>query len=527
MKNAKKIFLLLIIAIIVFSSCGNIVKAEDGVAVSAGDGGGTGGGDGGGGGGGGGGGRPANCSCSVSGCIASYGLRRRDYKAQWEIYDVYNNDVEITGQSIIAGTQLGFNLHEERKTYWYATGATQYSCTCWYFEMVAYDCTGDHGEAWICYTPIKHTYPSGYVGNTTGCYNQNADAAYYLAKSDVESGASYSLTIPDPNDARCADPVKYKEELERDNVICNNYTNVEAIPGETSKYRTNPVTKKYYYEMYGSCINVKTGKVRYLSKDDKCNDEEYYIAKDEENEATRHWHVFTPLNTKTPSGYALTLDGKSKGTKQKGNLCEAIVEKYKENYKYMRYIIPLTGSFTRNVTADKKKVLNGCYMQTLVSIPTIQKFYGEEINDAGDDSTLIGFQFYYRQIDITNPFPNGIANDSYWKDWEDNKKDPDIEKSYNNVTYQTDGIDLSYIRDYNDKNNYTSWKTMNINGTSPFITSGKIVSRSSTINQQSLYNLGCGPTNMCEYYIDSSGNKKKNPIYQPECANTRKEVSCP
>ena len=475
---------------------------------------------------------PPSCTCDGGSCTPTISTYRPGIEIKWNLYDNYDNSIinqtTITQKSI-AGMAVGVKLFEMKTVYWSAYGKVTYNCTCRYwvrdYSLDQWSCTkSKNGKKGGC-SLIAPGYRSELRNETkyawsSSCQETANQQAYNVAVKAVSSGASYSMTIADPNDARCATA---DEETAKE-LNCQS-TTVSAVEGEVSAFPSNPVRKYYYYEMYGTCVNVKTSKVRYLNKNDKCTDEEYYIANKSGTYQTRHWHVFTPLNTKSPKGYVLKL---TPNTPQRGDVCEELVEKYQNNYEYLDYIIPSSGSFVKNIKADKKIASKGCYMQTIIKVPTTQKYYGEEINATGDDSTLNGFQFYYRQIDINNPFPNGIAKDSYWKDWEDNnKKDPDIEKSYNNITYQTDGIDLNYVRDYNSNNNYTSWKGMNINGTSSFITGGKILSRSSTINQQSLYSLGCGPTNMCEYYIDSSGNRTKNPIYQPECANTRKEVSCP
>ena len=388
-------------------------------------------------------------------------------------------------------------------------------------------CTVSYACPSTCYE--LRTFSYGGTSWSQECQNTANELGYEKAKSELEKvGASYSLNIADPNDARCGNPEKYADELKKDGVVCNNY-NVSAVPGKISSYEESlknggEVSQKIYYEMYGVCINVKTGKVRYLDKDSKCNENEYYIKNDNENEGTRHWHIFTPLNTKTKDGYTLALTPNT-NTLQDGQICQAYIDKYASNYEYMLYIKPKTGKFTKEIKNDKKKVSNGCYFQTIIPIPTIQKFYGEEITE--DNDILKGFNFYYRPIDIDNPFPNGINDDSYWKTWYDTeKKEPNLKESFKEVTYWTNNIDLNSIREYNEESSYLDWETMNIDGTSSFISTQGIINRSSTINKNSVYNLGCAPTNMCEYYI-KDGEKVENPVYQPECKNAKIGVSCP
>lgn len=477
-------------------------------------------------------------SCVVIGdnCQHISGVSYLYAEVNWNMFDRYNNNIidqTTVNSQITAGTAIGFKIQELRQATWYGIGNYTIELLCTWTEVIhhqARHCWLVKGGGLDCYDTsydeIKvHQVITGGPSYSADCTAAAQREGYEKAVAAVSGGASYTMTITNPNDARCANPEKYAEQLKRDGVDCAaEEGTASAVEGSLSGY--NPVSKSYYYEMYGACINVKTGKVRYLNKDDKCGTNEYYIANDNESESTRHWHVFTPLNTKSTEGYSIILTP-NKNTVQDKGICANIVEKYSKNNEYMNYIKPAGGAFVGNSKTDSALVKRvGCYFEMTLKVPTTQKFYGEEIN--GNDSTLTGFAFYYRPIDITNPFPNGVASDSYWQEWnEKNQKDPDLSESFDEVTYETNGIDLSYIREYNDQNNYTSWLDMNINGTSTFINSSKIINRSSTLQSDNLYNLGCGPTNMCEYYLDSNGTKKKNPIYQSECANTRKGVSCP
>ena len=352
--------------------------------------------------------------------------------------------------------------------------------------------------------------------------------AYNNAKKELEKdGETFTVSITDPNDARCNYPEKYADQLSRENVVCNNYdvtsTSSSITSFEESLKNGGQVTKYYYYEMYGACINAKTGKVRYINKDEKCNADEYFIENDYMDDLSKkHWHIFVPTNTKESEGYTLTFNSNVK-TILDGSLCQNAVEKYAENYEYTLYIKPLTGAFTNNIAVDKKKVTNGCYNKLVLNIPVTQKYYNEEKN--GSESTLQGFNFYYRPIDIDNPFPNGIASDSYWKIWEENgKKDPDISKSYDEYTYVTN-MDEDEIREYNDEIEYTDWSDMNIDGSSQFIHSSQTIIRNGKITNDSFYSLGCGPQNQCEY-LDSD-HTVENPIYQPECSIIRLGDVCP
>lgn len=477
---------------------------------------------------------PANCSCDGGSCVRNPSTHEPSGYFSINLYDAYNknfDDYMLKNTKIIAGTSIGADLSESRSIYWSASSSVVHQCTCTRKGIVGYvtTCTKKYGcTDW----PVWGTTYENYTGYSwsSACQEQANREAYNMAKREVEkNGASYSLSVTDPNEARCGNYDKYGDQLLSEGYECQNY-NVSAVAGETTSYEESlknggKVTKTYHYEMYGACINVKTGKVRYLNKDDSCSkDEEYYIENDNENESKRHWHIFTPLNTKSTDGYILAFTSNDKSI-QNEKICQATIEKYSKNNEYMLYIKPIKGSFIGNKIIDKQKVAadNGCLTQTILKINTTQKFYGEEITE--DSDILKGFNFYYRPIDIDNPFPNGINDDSYWKTWsEDEDKDPNLKESFNQITYWTNNIDLNSIREYNEENSYLDWENMNIDGTSSFITD--YINRSSTINKNSVYNLGCAPTNMCEYYI-KDGEKVENPVYQPECKNAKIGVSCP
>ena len=526
-----------------------------------------------------------DCSIASAVCTPEYGIASTSFEINWDLYNS-NNEI-ITNQlnfnqETIAGTAVGMKLYENRKISWWANGTESITLAC--KQKVEYDCSytscysyeykGQYYDNCVnvprtCEKEVGITL--GGSGWSAGCQAESDSLGKALAIKTIEStGKTYDIEISNPNDARCSNLEKYRSSMTTDEInSCNETIWAEIVPGETKvNESTRTVEKNYYYEKYGACINAHTAKATYVDKDtfynyaksilpaneyskrlskilyitkeeyEKayasgkkiCNNEdEYYVMNDNENEDTHHWHVFTPLNTKSTEGYTLKIVGVENlyNPKINGemNLCTEMVKKYKNNYEYVSYIKPVTGNFTKNFTADLKKVENGCYISFDFELPTIQKFYGEEITE--DSDILKGFNFYYRPIDIDNPFPNGINDDSYWKTWYDTeKKEPNLKESFKEVTYWTNNIDLNSIREYNEESSYLDWETMNIDGTSSFISTQGIINRSSTINKNSVYNLGCAPTNMCEYYI-KDGKKVENPVYQPECKNAKIGVSCP
>ena len=165
----------------------------------------------------------------------------------------------------------------------------------------------------------------------------------------------------------------------------------------------------------------------------------------------------------------------------------------------------------------------GCTFEIDVTIPVIQRFY----NELREDTETVfegfkGFNFYYKPIDINEPFPNGLNNTSIWYEWNKDKNNPNISKSYEQLTYYANtSQNENEIRKYNNQKEYdndkkdypyASWEGknendteggMNKDGTSNFIDNKDIVTR----RTEDFYNLGCGPKN----------TNVNNIFTQPEC----------
>lgn len=214
------------------------------------------------------------------------------------------------------------------------------------------------------------------------------------------------------------------------------------------------------------CINAKNGVVRYLDgqTNGQCNSDEYKLTKDSDG----YWKYFIPLNANSANDFKFEL--KSSGSTEIAEICADIQSKY----SYWDNIINMNSDGT-------------CTYETTVTIPIKQRFYNELENGLN----FKGFNFYYKPIDINNPFPNGINSTSIWND---SSQTADISKSYDKVTYSanTSGNETE-IRNYTKNNPYTSWENMNINGTSNFIKNEGIVTSSGSLND--FYALGCGPKN--------------------------------
>ena len=443
-----------------------------------------------------GGGNGAGTSCTKSGSFTTsssntykYHIYRRDSDMKYALYN-YNDEIISKSSPIPAGTSIGASLYEQRDYYWtqscYTTTTTTYKYQkCTFKKRCAVDV--DSGDLmcehyWNCDKP---TYCSDVTTSGRNCTSKEDEQIKNAVKSEMDKiPGSYIVTVSDPNDISCTTNPK--------KTGCKTYT-VNSINtyNYPEKYH---LTKRYNYELYGACINVKTAKVRYLtSSSGKCNEDEIKIENSTSDFYNRHWHIFIPLNTKTTDIFQFAMNG---NTKISSNECKIMINDYNKNNEYLYYIKPGNNqeNFTGNKNTDLKSVEKyGCYRRTIYNVPITQKFYNEEQSD--DKTIFKGFAFYYRPININNPFPNGIANDSLWKEWEsNNKKDPDLTKSFSSITYYATNINANSVRTYNKEHPYTSWSEMNLNGTSNYINSSSIIKRNN-VSTKSFYNLGCGPSN--------------------------------
>lgn len=487
--------------------------------------------------------------CTFQACSITYGVTNQKMTVTWDLYDMFNEPLK-SSFGVLSGTYMGANLCEKRQATYYGHGLGVYDCEK-IIEIYHEECTTDkRGNVVSCRSwqeeRIEHVTKTQ---EHAGCNNTALHQGYNSAVAAITGGASYTVDIYDPNEAKCfgkEDGYKYGSG---DNEVCTTYQAVAVGEKPTSYYESrqngNNVIKNYCYELYGACINAKSGKVEYLTSPVNANDENpcrdkgeewYYVKNETDSEQNKHWHVFIPLNTKETDNYKFIMKANNKETSV--GICTALIKKYSKNHEYAKYISPSrNGSFNTNLpegsiqdAINKVEKAGGCYYNTNIDIKIKQRFYNEVSDDKNSKkSEIIGFNFYYRPIDITNPFPNGITKYSDWEKWgEDekiNQEDPEIDKSFNTVTYATTNINLDFIRNYNKENLYTDWSKMSINGGSMFITSQNIINRNSTITKDSFYSLGCGVENQCEY-LDSK-HTIKNPIYQPRCKNNKKGEICP
>ena len=476
--------------------------------------------------------------CSISRSYEVYYEQFADVKKEdGTIEDLLMKNYQT---EFLAGTSLMLKVYENQKfttTASYSVSAKRQVWTCRYYNYhtYRYTCTVN-GKSTTC--SRRTLLPAGSSEDDCSC-SGSADVVIPTFKGwrDVTSEyiascsaaavpevmtltPSYSAFYEDSNDidAEASNSKYYTAET------IEGYECGKPVPGKEGKYgsggysgaNTLSGSCSVSYDRIGKvCINVKKGLVRYIDEKEKCEtSDEYTITPDEDG----FWKYFIPLNANSANDFIFTLNPANK-QKALAVACKNYIDKY-DDYAY--FITDSNGNsfIGQNITKKKAKqmVENGCYFKTTVVIPIKQRFYNELENGLN----FKGFNFYYKPIDIDNPFPNGLNNISLWYDWnKDTDKEPDISESYKEVTYyaNTSGNE-DQIRKYNNKNDkdidkkdnpYASWEKMNVDGTSQFIKKEGIVS--SNVGVNSFYPLGCGPWNESEKNEDGS----KNYFYQPEC----------
>ena len=180
-----------------------------------------------------------------------------------------------------------------------------------------------------------------------------------------------------------------------------------------------------------------------------------------------------------------------------------------------------------------------CIVSSQFNFLVDQKFYKE------NDDKFLGYNFYYRQIDPSNPFPNGR---DIWVKRKKYDSDPTafteeealeiVEKTDNSIWYNKwkDNNDFNFVGSYNTigyaslknineirklKNSsgtqcysdngtiygdYLGWCNMRANGISNFVTEYFDYVGARNNSTMKSYFLGCGSANEGESYCKSGGS---------------------
>ena len=315
----------------------------------------------------------------------------------------------------------------------------------------------------------------------TECLNKAKDVAISVAKGALLP--SYQLSLYDPN-AKSNEKPKIIKNI--DTTPCNVKIS-RSVTSQTCDYDYNPAKV---------CINLQTATVTYRqSSTESCGSNEIEVPKEKNGNIT-YWKYFVPLDFKAKDQFfTIALSPRNATGVQPKKFCLKVMEKY-PNYN-MLIAAPDGSQLPAN--ADESDVANGCIITSRIPIEVDQKFYNETTKD--NKSQLIGYNLFYRQIDIANPFPNGISKDSYWNGLIKNNvitttnasnktATYNLDDSFKSISYSIYNINASAIRAYNKDNFYTSWKNMNVDGSSQFVQNYNMRNGS-----QKYYKLGCGPAN--------------------------------
>ena len=308
-----------------------------------------------------------------------------------------------------------------------------------------------------------------------------------------------------------------------------------------SKYVTRTVTMEYTYNLTPAWINPQTGQVKYepVTKDAiTAKEQQDYIKVPEMyttrlGDTIRIGQYFLPLNAKSTDVLRYYLLPNMQKEALGKELCTSIIQKYSEKDADVEHwsdiLADINGVPLKNRASTTDEALgiikseNGCRLSLNIDYRIAQGFYNEitetkkGIGSGGNGSrnpgiignvqtSIKGYNFYYRPIDYKEPFPNGLTENSYWSDVYDEKSNAvtvenasgnklDLDNSFSQVTYATNAdYNLKSIREYNSKedNKYTSMMKISLGGTSSFISDGHGITR---YDCQTFYALGCGPTN--------------------------------
>ena len=278
---------------------------------------------------------------------------------------------------------------------------------------------------------------------------------------------------------------------------------------------TITITIRIKYNVGNACINVKTGLISYK---DTCDSEELSVPdiysrdvtnlNESQKKAYRIGQYFIPLNTKENSDFTYSLKARRKDNEE---VCKSYIDHAKDMDEVRNTIMYVNASGNptaipaniNNKNSAKGLMSKGCYLATTAKFKVKQQFYNENASNK-----LEGYGFYYRPIDVSNPFPNGLKDSGYWgmeglynaneNSVTIDKKTYDLDDSFKEETYKANINNPNTIREYNKRADsegksylYMSWDNMKVDGSSGFIDSGYVTRN----GKQSYYKLGCGPSN--------------------------------
>ena len=428
---------------------------------------------------------------------------------------------------LISGRFVGIDAYEEyKKTFYVSMNPTCVEGT-YVTVSVPYAChvsitSNGSGYDSICYYPVTVLQCSSCTVTADDMKNicrPKADALLNNLINSVNVQPSY---------------VGYRQDVNDINKGVSNGNPTIEVPvsskhidrgqSEPADYRSKTVwqtlTMQYRYNLAPAWIDPITAKVKY----DKDTTGNYIAVKQIKTYpigggAVQVGQYFVPLNTKSSDLLRYNLVPNLRRPAMSKEMCLTLIDKYNTKSDTSEYwgdflALKADGSSLYNVAktaeAAKSRVIRdgGCRMGLYISFRIKQGFYNETKTTSVPG--VQGYNFYYRPIDYSEPFPNGMDTNGYWYSRYDRGKNAtqvinsrgevdknnsqDLDESFSKITYITNNYyKESTIRSYNSQRVYTSWKEMDTNGTSKFISGNYGISRNGC---QSFYAVGCGPANI-------------------------------
>ena len=348
-------------------------------------------------------------------------------------------------------------------------------------------------------------YTEHIEGDCTGCtptktYDTcRSEALSAMNKSVKKVNASYTASREDVNDI-----------TNNEKIGVSSYTiNHDPVTEDTDKNKKgNDIVKRTYvqrikYNIKKACLNIKTAQVRYIAFDSNCNNaDELTVPQIYNNLKEPIGQYFIPLNAKQGGSFSYMLES---GEHRDEDVCLSIINN--KDYPYWRQTLldrkKKAFSDTTTEAQAEKRVKGGCYFAIIAKFKVEQKFYNQ------NKTSFEGYTYYYRPIDVTDPFPNGLKDTSLWskvydstsntikyKDKAGTKHEVKLNHAFreSQLMYTATNVTSNKVEGAN-KVIYTSWNNINKNGLSSFISDNAFISHGTAYKQKNIYKIGCGPAN--------------------------------
>ncbi len=349
------------------------------------------------------------------------------------------------------------------------------------------------GEAWE-----DHPYKSN-SKEFKDCQNQAVKET--RSKIGVNSKERYEVLLSNSN--------KVSSVLDKESQVKT--TMHKTIDAKWQNGSSTALSDSYTYSiLYGMtsvCLDPVKGEVTYPSG--SCIGNQLKI--DDYYEGTSpFFHYFIPLNAKDNDEIEINIrEKKANKVDDLVNYIKSNLDIYKDTIKCYspkdlerRY--PISGFLggIKNGEPDSrmKKFLsdNSCYITIVIKVTHKNKFY----HTSG--GKIDGFNFYFRKIDLNNPFPKGVSNvESLWyKYYHSNIKDLKL----GSVSYTSSTEQAKYASRISDS--LFSWRNMDASGENRLIGSNAIATRIRNDDNKgdNVSKLGLGPL------LDVNGKGSKTSI---------------